>query len=156
MEEPNEEEKIGDGINGGKPLEDNGNGEVIGTVVGDCRGEAEKETFKYRDHPGTSFYSLPGDPENGVKDVGGVVDPPGCAPKNPPPGEAIEGGEAGDEGLPLPVFGGLMRFSFCRLLKNKKSKSLSKSTFLNSKIMDYRLQNQTRTTSFSILRESAT
>lgn len=114
MEEPNEEEKIGDGINGGKPLEDNGNGEVIGTVVGDCRGEA-------------------GDPENGVKDVGGVVDPPGCAPKNPPPGEAIEGGEAGDEGLPLPVFGGLMRFSFCR-----------------------RLQNQTRTTSFSILRESAT
>ena len=56
MEEPNEEEKIGDGINGGKPLEDNGNGEVIGTVVGDCRGEAEKETFKYRDHPSTSFY----------------------------------------------------------------------------------------------------
>ena len=55
-----------------------------------------------------------------------MVDPPGCAPKNPPPGEAIEGGEAGDEGLPLPVFGGLMRFSFCRLLKNKKSKSLSK------------------------------
>ena len=53
MEEPNEEEKIGDGINGGKPLEDNGNGEVIGTVVGDCRGEAEKETFKYRDHPST-------------------------------------------------------------------------------------------------------
>lgn len=37
MEEPNEEEKIGDGINGGKPLEDSGNGEVIGTVVGDCR-----------------------------------------------------------------------------------------------------------------------
>lgn len=116
MEEPNEEEKIGDAINGGKPLEDIGNGEVIGTVVGDTRGEA-------------------GDPENGVKDVGGVVDPPGCTPKNPPPGEAIEGGEAGDEGLPLPVppIGGLMRFSFCR-----------------------RLQNQTRTTSFSILRESAT
>ena len=56
------------------------------------------------------------------------MDPPGCTPKNPPPGEAIEGGEAGDEGLPLPVppIGGLMRFSFCRLLKNKKSKSLSK------------------------------
>ena len=83
-----------------------------------------------------------------------MVDPPGCAPKNPP-GEAIEGGEAGDEGLPLPVFGGLMRFSFCRLLKNKKSKSLSKEfDWLTS--MVYRLQNQTRTTSFSILRESAT
>ena len=42
MEDPNEEEKIGDGINGGKPLEDNGNGEVIGTVVGETRGEAIK------------------------------------------------------------------------------------------------------------------
>ena len=48
MEEPNEEEKIGDGINGGKPLEDNGNGEVIGTVVGDCRGEAEKKLLNTR------------------------------------------------------------------------------------------------------------
>ena len=37
-------------------------------------------------------------------------------PKNPP-GEAIEGGEAGDDGPPLEVLGGLMRFSFCRLLK---------------------------------------
>ena len=54
MEEPNEEEKIGDGINGGKPLEDNGNGEVIGTVVGDCRGEAEIETLEYRNHHRTS------------------------------------------------------------------------------------------------------
>ena len=42
IEDPNEEEKIGDGINGGKPLEDNGNGEVIGTVVGETRGEAIK------------------------------------------------------------------------------------------------------------------
>ena len=42
IEDPNEEEKIGDGINGGKPLEDNGNGEVIGTVVGETRGEAVK------------------------------------------------------------------------------------------------------------------
>ena len=64
---------------------------------------------------------IPGEPENGVNEVGGVVEPPGCAPKNPP-GEAIEGGLAGDEGLPLPGFGGLMRFSFCRLLKNKNEK----------------------------------
>ena len=64
---------------------------------------------------GTAF--LPGEPENGVKDVGGVVEPPGCAPKKPP-GEAMEGGEAGEDGPPLEVFGGLMRFSFCRLLKN--------------------------------------
>ena len=87
------------------------------------------------------------------------MDPPGCTPKNPPPGEAIEGGEAGDEGLPLPVppIGGLMRFSFCRLLKNKKSKSLSKVHLGRvTQCVDYRLQNQTRTTSFSILRESAT
>ena len=42
IEDPNEEEKIGDGINGGKPLEDNGNGEVIGTVVGETLGEAIK------------------------------------------------------------------------------------------------------------------
>ena len=53
MEEPNEEEKIGDGINGGKPLEDNGNGEVIGTVVGDCRGEAEKKLLNI----GTTLFS---------------------------------------------------------------------------------------------------
>ena len=53
MEEPNEEEKIGDAINGGKPLEDIGNGEVIGTVVGDTRGEAEKLVFENRDHPNT-------------------------------------------------------------------------------------------------------
>ena len=53
MEEPNEEEKIGDAINGGKPLEDIGNGEVIGTVVGDTRGEAEKLVFESRDHPNT-------------------------------------------------------------------------------------------------------
>ena len=67
---------------------------------------------------------IPGEPENGVRDVGGVVALPGCPPKNPP-GEAIEGGEAGEDGPPLEVFGGLMRFSFCRLLKklmkNKKA-----------------------------------
>ena len=40
------------------------------------------------------------------------------APKNPP-GEAMDGGEAGDEGPPLDVLGGFMRFSFCRLLKNR-------------------------------------
>ncbi len=65
---------------------------------------------------------LPGDPEKGVSDVGGVVDPPGWAPKKPAPGEAIDGGDAGEEGPPLEVFGGLMRFSFCRLLKNMKEK----------------------------------
>ena len=68
--------------------------------------------------------TVPGEPENGVRDVGGVVALPGCPPKNPP-GEAIEGGEAGEDGPPLEVFGGLMRFSFCRLLKklmkNKKA-----------------------------------
>ena len=58
---------------------------------------------------------VPGDPENGVKDVGGVA-VTSLPPKNPP-GEAIEGGDAGDDGPPLEVLGGLMRFSFCRLLK---------------------------------------
>ena len=90
-----------------------------------------------------------------MRDVGGVVEPTGWAPKKPP-GEAIEGGLAGEEGLPSPGFGGLMRFSFCRLLKNKKEiKSLSKEFSIYSGTV-YRLQNQTRTTSFSILRESAT
>ena len=36
----------------------------------------------------------------------------------------MEGGEAGDEGPPLEVFGGLMRFSFCRLLKNIDEKEM--------------------------------
>ena len=71
-----------------------------------------------------SILYIPGEPENGVRDVGGVVALPGCPPKKPP-GEAIEGGEAGEDGPPLEVFGGLMRFSFCRLLKklmkNKKA-----------------------------------
>ena len=58
---------------------------------------------------------VPGDPEKGVKDVGGVA-VTSRPPKNPP-GEAIDGGEAGDDGPPLEVLGGLMRFSFCRLLK---------------------------------------
>ena len=71
----------------------------------------------FKDPYKEKFLFLPGEPEYGVKDVGGVVEPPGCAPKKPP-GEAMEGGEAGDEGPPLEVFGGLMRFSFCRLLKN--------------------------------------
>ena len=62
-------------------------------------------------------YYIPGDPEKGVKDLGGVfAPPPGWAPKNPP-GEAMGGGEAGEEGPPLDVLGGLIRFSFCRLLK---------------------------------------
>ena len=33
IEDPNEEEKIGDGINGGKPLEDNGNGRYSRRVL---------------------------------------------------------------------------------------------------------------------------
>ena len=48
--------------------------------------------------------------------IGGVVEPPGCAPKKPP-GEDMEGGEAGDAGPPLEVNGGLICFSFCLLLK---------------------------------------
>ena len=67
---------------------------------------------------------VPGEPEKGVRDVGGVVALPGWPPKNPP-GEAMEGGEAGDEGPPLEVFGGLMRFSFCRLLKNIDEKEMA-------------------------------
>ena len=59
------------------------------------------------------FEFLPGVPKYGV---GGVVEPPGCAPKKPP-GEAMEGGEAGDAGPPLEVNGGLICFSFCLLLK---------------------------------------
>ena len=38
---PKEDEKMGDGMNGGKPLEDNGNGDVIGTVVGETLGDAK-------------------------------------------------------------------------------------------------------------------
>ena len=46
IEGPNEEEKIGDGINGGKPVpEVIGNGEVNGTVVGDTLGEAVMRKF---------------------------------------------------------------------------------------------------------------
>ena len=54
------------------------------------------------------FECLPGVPKYGV---GGVVEPPGCAPKKPP-GEAMEGGEAGDAGPPLDVSGGFICFSF--------------------------------------------
>ena len=47
IEGPNEEEKIGDGINGGKPVpEVIGNGEVNGTVVGDTLGEAVMRKLK--------------------------------------------------------------------------------------------------------------
>ena len=42
IEEPKEEEKMGDGIKGGNPLEDSGSGDVMGTVVGETRGEAIK------------------------------------------------------------------------------------------------------------------
>lgn len=44
-------------------------------------------------------------------------------PKNPAPGDAMDGGDAGDEGPPLEVLGGLMRFSFCRLLKSIEGKN---------------------------------
>lgn len=47
MQDPKEEEKIGDGMKGGKPLEDNGNGDVMGTVVGETRGEAKKSNRNY-------------------------------------------------------------------------------------------------------------
>lgn len=40
MEGPKEEEKMGEGMKGGKPLEDNG--DVMGIVVGDTRGDAAK------------------------------------------------------------------------------------------------------------------
>ena len=41
-EGPNDEEKIGDGMNGGKPLVVIGNGEdILGTVVGDALGDAK-------------------------------------------------------------------------------------------------------------------
>ena len=40
IEDPKEEVKMGDGIKGGKPLEVNGKGDVMGTVVGETRGEA--------------------------------------------------------------------------------------------------------------------
>ena len=85
---------------------------------------------------------MPGEPENGVRDVGGVVALPGCPPKNPP-GEAIEGGEAGEDGPPLEVFGGLMRFSFCRLLKKlmkyKRAKLIAISSFNVKRNKIYRL-----------------
>ena len=66
------------------------------------------------------FEFLPGVPKYGV---GGVVEPPGCAPKKPP-GEAMEGGEAGDAGPPLEVNGGLICFSFCLLLKKVLEKEI--------------------------------
>ena len=66
------------------------------------------------------FEILPGVPKYGV---GGVVEPPGCAPKKPP-GEAMEGGEAGDAGPPLEVNGGLICFSFCLLLKKVLEKEI--------------------------------
>lgn len=70
IELPNEVENIGDGINGGKPVLEvigkfigkfgkfNGKGELNGTVVGDTLGDA-------------------GEPEKGVREVGGVVALPG-------------------------------------------------------------------------------
>ena len=42
IEGPKEEEKIGEGIKGGKPLELSGKGEVSGIVVGETLGEAGK------------------------------------------------------------------------------------------------------------------
>ncbi len=71
---------------------------------------------------GLCFCYLPGDPEKGVS--GGVEDPGSWLGNRPPDGEDIEGGEAGEDGPPLEVPGGFMRFSFCRLLMNIMKKKL--------------------------------
>ena len=64
---------------------------------------------------------LPGEPEKGVKDAEGDIGPPGFDDPNILPGDVTYGGcgdEEGDEGLlAVPIAGGLILFSFCRLFQ---------------------------------------
>ena len=64
------------------------------------------------------FY-LPGEPEKGVRDVGGDIGPPGLEDPKIRPGDVTNGGCGDDEGeeglLAVPIPGGLILFSFCRL-----------------------------------------
>ena len=65
--------------------------------------------------------TLPGEPENGVKDVDGDNGPPGFEEPKILPGEVTKGGCGevdGEDGLlAVPIAGGFILFSFCRLFQ---------------------------------------
>jgi hypothetical protein len=64
---------------------------------------------------------LPGEPENGVRDVDGDIGPPGLEAPKILPGEVTKwgcGDDDGDDGLlAVPIAGGFILFSFCRLFQ---------------------------------------
>ena len=67
------------------------------------------------------IYNLPGDPENGVRDVEGDIGPPGLDAPKILPGDVTKGGCGDDDGeeglLAVPIGGGFILFSFCRLFQ---------------------------------------